>query len=403
MFLSQFKEDLVSSVKKMILRESKLSAYFTLAIIVFVLSFLFFPNKTIIRNYYYIFIFAPALYAIYALRDRLDLRQPDMFLWGLLFFVCALSGTLVYLKYIIYAAALILLASRVVPGEFFRIPVVVRGFFWVEIIHVFVSVLFYWLLGKYTFGDRMIDPLGIMNCINTSIFLSACLMLVFPFWVSEKRWIELGAGLILSVISIVYILQSRSGLAAMLPIFILLPGYVWHKRELRFYIVGLMLVTVLLMCLMIWMAPEFVSRMGSYRGEIWQKLLADWKECSYLFGCGTSFVSQQTFGVDERITHVHNIYFAFMLYNGLPALFVFLGLCFYSLYKAWKNRDPWGGYLLATMIGLNFNGGPIIDRPNSFWILIILPIAIIANSRKMNNPICQNSTDTCVENEEYKR
>jgi len=375
----------MSSIRAAILSEGKLSAYFLTMIIGFLLLFHLVPSSKIVNNYYYIFMFAPAFFAIYLLRNRLDLRRPETILWGLLFLLCVLSaGSWNYIKHIVYTAVFLLIVSRIIPGDFFRISVIVRGIFWIKIIHVFVSMVFYGWLGDYVIGGQLHGPLGPvkMNCILTSIILSACLMLVLPFWIAEKRWVELGTGLILSIVSSVYILQSRSGLVAMLAIFILIPGYLWHMRRLRLYMAGLMLVVVLLMCLVIWITPDFVSRMDSGRFEMWQNLLIDWKQCGYLSGCGGGFQIQRTFEAGGFYNHTHNIYFAFAFYNGLPAAFVFIGLCFYLLHKAWKNRDPWGGYLLSTMIGLNFDGGQIISNPSPLWIAILLPMAMISNSKR---------------------
>jgi hypothetical protein len=384
-----------SSVKAVILSEGKLPAYFTIVIIGFILAFHFLPTSKMIDVYYYAFALIPAFYALYVLRNRLDLRHPDVVLWGLLFFLCALSAdSWQYARHIVYTAVFLLVVSRIIPGGIFRTSEVVRGFFWIKIIHVFISAIFYGWTGDYVIGGQLTLPLGKINCIYTSITISACLALVLPYWVTEKRWTELGTGFVLSILSIVYILQSRAGLAAMLVIFILVLGYAWHIRKFRLPVTGLALAAILVMCLAVWMTPGYISRLDSGRFEIWQKVLIDLEQCGYLFGCGTDFSSQQTFFGGLRFYHAHNIYLSFAFYNGLPAVFVFIGLCFYLLHKAWKNRDPWGGYLLAAMIGLNFDGGQVINNPSSpLWLAILLPMAMIANPKIIQS----------IQHEEFRR
>jgi hypothetical protein len=377
----------------MILSEGKLPAYFAVALVGFILAFLFFPTPKAINNYYYIAMFAPAFFAFYVLRDRLELRRPDAILWGGVFLVCAFSGTLDFIKPIIYTAMFLLVVSRMIPRDLFRTSLVARGFFWLIVTHVFISMIFYGLSGNYIIGGSLAHLLGGVNCIAASIYLSTCLALAFPFWVEEKRWIEMGAGFILSIVSITYILQSRSGLVAMLAVVILAFGYAWKIRKLRPHMAVLLLLMVLLMYFMIGLTPEYIARADSGRFVIWKGLWTDWQQCSYLFGCGTDFHQGKTLLLFENTTtrglsfYAHNIYFALAFYSGLLALFLFLGLCFYLLHSAWKNHDPWGGYLLAAMIGLNFDGGHIISSPRPVWIAILLPMAMIAQSKK----VCSNT------------
>jgi hypothetical protein len=51
----------------------------------------------------------------------------------------------------------------------------------------------------------------------------------------------------------------------------------------------------------------------------------------------------------------------------------------HALYKAWKHRDPWGGFLIAGMVELSFNGGAVIGHPSMTWVFTLLPMALILN------------------------
>jgi prolipoprotein diacylglyceryltransferase len=45
-----------------------------------------------------------------------------------------------------------------------------------------------------------------------------------------------------------------------------------------------------------------------------------------------------------------------VLYTGLVSLIIFVILMCLALHQAWQQRNPWGLYLFASLIALNFDG-----------------------------------------------
>ncbi|MDR2032888.1 MAG: O-antigen ligase family protein [Azoarcus sp.] len=376
-----------ASVKALVFGEGRIPAYFTLALLVFMATFLLLPTAKMVNNYYYVFIAAPALVALVKQHGRLDLRQPAILLWGALFAWCALSGTVQYAKHLFYVALFLLTVMHLAATGIFRTGMFARAIFWTVLGYIFVSVAIYWLNGEYEPGQRVGLLIGRLNgCIYVSIWLAACLVLAFPHWFAESRWVEMALAIPSSLFAIVYLLQSRSGLLGMCVVLVFILPCIWHERRAARHVAAALALFMLMASFALWMNPslhEMVFRGDSGRLELWQKLMLDWEQCGFWLGCGTGFRSVHTI-LDGAlpILHPHNIFFAFALYNGLPALFIFCALCAYLLHRAWKARDPWGGYLLSAMIGLNFEGGQIVGNPDALWLLILLPMALVAGARQ---------------------
>ena len=130
--------------------------------------------------------------------------------------------------------------------------------------------------------------------------------------------------------------------------------------------------------------PEIASlfaRADSGRFELWRILFAEWLDCGLWLGCGVQYASQATILDGAPIQHPHNIYMALGLYSGLVSLLLFLALNALLLRRAWQQRDPWGLYLLVALLMLNFDGSKLMGNPDELWLLVLLPMALIANRR----------------------
>jgi hypothetical protein len=75
----------------------------------------------------------------------------------------------------------------------------------------------------------------------------------------------------------------------------------------------------------------------------------------------------------------HNLFLSIGLYSGALSLALFCALMTHALYKAWKHRDPWGGFLIAGVAESLFNGGAVIGHPSMIWVFTFLPMALILN------------------------
>ncbi len=364
--------------------------YFTLALLVFLASFLLLPTAKMVNNVYYALLALPALGVLLAHRGR-DIRpEPALLLWSALWLwyvvVGISSGDLQYFKHVLYIALFVLLVSLLVDPQPLRTPLFSRGLFWVLGLYVLGSAVVYWFSGRYEPGERVLWLPGRMTGpIYTSMWLTCCFALALPAWLSRRLWLELSAATLLAVFCMAYVLQSRSGLVGMLALAVLLAGWLALRRA-RYLIWlggGLVLAAGLLLYGMR-EVPEIASlfaRADSGRFELWRILFAEWLDCGLWLGCGVRYASQATILDGAPIQHPHNIYMALGLYSGLVSLLLFLALTALLLRRAWQQRDPWGLYLLLALLMLNFDGSKLMGNPDELWLLVLLPMALIANRR----------------------
>lgn len=366
------------------------ATYFTLALLAFIASFLFLPTSKMVNNIFYGLVALPSL--LVAILRAKQIRYPNALelAWVILLVIYfvggALSGDWQYLKHILYVTLFLIAVGILVSPGLFRTAQFARALFWILLLYIVLSAIFYWLTGRYAVGERVLWLPGRMTGpIYTSMWLACCAALVLPFWFRERSWLEMCVGLSLAVFCISYVLQSRSGLVGLVSLLTLLGAWSAAKDVRRVLLIGL---AVSLCVLSIWLAadafPEIArlfARADSGRFELWGLLLGEWKQCGLVSGCGVEHVSSATILGGSPIQHPHNIYLALGLYNGLIALIAFLIVMSMTLYRAWQRNDPWGLYLAIALVSLNFDGSQLIGNPDELWLLVLLPAALIANRR----------------------
>lgn len=364
--------------------------YFTVALLLFVISFLILPTSKMVNNVYYVLLAVPVLVFMIFNRGRDVELSVGFWLWGALFFCLALAGILSvngqWLKYVLYAAVFVVLVSQLVDPRPFRTPQFARGLFWFLGSYVIGSALVYWFIGRYTPGERiLLLPARMTGPIYTSMWLACCFTLALPVWVQQRRWAELSVAILLALFCMAYVLQSRSGLFGMAALGGLVA--VWLVlRQVR-YILWLGLVVLMGGLLVYWAVlgvPEIArlfARADAGRFELWGIFFSEWEKCGLWLGCGVSPDIDVVLSSGLAIQHPHNIFLALGLYSGLFSLLVFILLMVVILWEALRRRDPWGGYLLLALIMLNFDGDKFVDNPNELWLLVLLPAALIINRR----------------------
>lgn len=366
------------------------SGYFTVSLLVFILSFLVLPTSKMVNNVYYIFLAIPALGLIVFGRGRSVKISTGLALWGGLFsclmLVGVFSADLKWLKYVLYVTVFVVLVSQFVDPRPFRTPQFARGLFWVVGAYVLISAIVYWVVGRYAPGERVLWLPGRMTGpIYTSMWLACCFTLALPVWVEQRRWVELSFAILLAVFCMAYVLQSRSGLLGMAALGGLVAVWLILRQARFIFWLGLV---ALLGCLLVYWAvleiPEVArlfARADAGRFELWRIFLAEWEACGLWLGCGTSPNIDVVLSSGMPIQHPHNIFLALGIYGGFFSLFIFVLLMVVVLQEAWGRRDPWGGYLLLALIMLNFDGDRFVDNPNELWLLVLLPAALIINFR----------------------
>lgn len=368
----------------------RITGYFTLALLVFIVSFLLLPTTKMVNNVYYALLGLPALFILLTRWRQLVRPVPELLLWGGLLAWYAVvgiwSGDAQYFKHVLYVALFVLLAGQLVNPKIFRAPLFARGLFWALGIYVLGSAVVYWAIGRYAVGERVLWLPGRMTGpIYTSMWLACCFALALPAWWRERRWLEGGAALVLAIFCSAFVLQSRSGLIGLAALLGGGAAYLLVTKVRH----GLWLIAVLPLlgsglALLLQDVPEVASlfsRADSGRFEVWQKLAAEWLDCSIWLGCGVQYVTEATYMGGFPIQHPHNIYLSLGLYSGLVSLVLFLVLIAQVLRRAWDLRDPWGLYLLVALIVLNFDGSKLVGNPDELWLLVLLPAALIGNTR----------------------
>jgi hypothetical protein len=377
--------------------EKPLARYFTFAILVFLVSFLFAPSNKAGNNVYYIMVVLPAIPALILLfcqHTNLALRCPEVLLWGGLIVWTILQGWVVndlpmqYLKHVFYTILFLLVVGRLISPYFFRSPVFVRGQFWVLQLYFLFSVLFFWIFGNYSPGLRQIPMLGRLWGQGGAIWLAAAFVLALPVWTREKRWGELAAALLFSGVFLIFVMQTRSAIVGLFGALLLGHGvWIWrHYPGARTGLIVGIAGTVILGVLLWRFFPtvqDLITRADSHRWELWSLLWKDLQNCGIWIGCGGEFLSSRVLSDGEIISHAHGLYQSFVLHTGLVSLLFFLLIIFWTLRTAWKNQDAWGIFLLAGLIAQCFDGGQLIGNPDDYWPIILFPMALIMNPRRM--------------------
>ncbi len=364
--------------------------YFTPALLVFIASFLLLPTAKMVNNVYYALLAVPALAVLLISRGRYIHLSSTLLLWSVLCAWYVLVGIQSadgqYFKHVLYVAVFVLSVSLLVDPQLLRTPLFARGLFWVLGSYVLGSAVVYWVAGRYALGERVLWLPGRMTGpIYTSMWLASCFALALPAWMAQKRWAELLAATFLAVFCMAYVLQSRSGLVGMLALGGLVASWLALRRAR--YLLWFGIAVALVVGLTLFAVREvsevanLFARADSGRFELWRILVGEWMACGAWLGCGMQHVTEATILGGAPIQHPHNIFLALGLYSGLVSLLIFLAVMVVVLHRAWQQRDPWGLYLLIALVTLNFDGSKLVGNPDELWLLVLLPMALIANQR----------------------
>lgn len=361
--------------------------YLTLMLLVFMAGFALIPSSKWVNNIFYAFVALPVLVRLVATGGRDAWRNP--LLWGWVLFLAwfLVPGiehqSFQFFKGILYVLLFVVAVSCYMNPELVREHRFTRSLFWFVVAYVVLSAIYVWSSGKYGFGRRVMSlPGRISNPIYVSIWLVGCYGLAAQAWYREKRWIETSVATLVVLASVSFILQSRTGLVGV----VFLMGLAWlllmtrHPRQVLLASLALAVLVGGLGWLMRsdpWLVSLW-ARADSGRFELLHFMLRDWQACGWWSGCGLGYVSHDLLHGVEPIQHPHNIFVALGIYTGLPALLLFVALMAASLWVAIRRHDPWGMFLAASLIMLNFDGAKLIGNPDELWLLVLMPAAIVA-------------------------
>lgn len=374
--------------------------YFLYALVVFLISFIILPTAKMVNNTYYLILALPAL--IFILKTRFVSFKIDysIVLWLVLFLIFIVSGAFhsvgfQYYKHIFYLFLFLSACVFFIKGENFFSDNAYRFSFWVIILYVFLSAIYYWVTGKYGVGQRVVWlPSRMTGPIYTSMLISALFCICLPVWLKQRSYVEFFVAISISLFCMSFILQSRSGIVSLLFVAFVYFAYLLYLSKGLKYISLFFSLSIILFAFFysfsdsIPILNKLISRADAGRFELWLQLLRDFNECSYLFGCGPDFSSERMIKGGSPILHSHNIFLALLVHTGILSLIVFLLICTWALYSSFVNKNYWGLYLLSSMVALNFDGSHIVGNPDELWVLILLPIfMIMLKNRKIKESI----------------
>lgn len=374
----------------------KTALYFSTLLCVFLLSYVVGWSSKWTNNIFYAFIALPGLVFLIAGHGRKLLKEP--LAWGWLVFILwffvpgVLAGKGQFYKHITYTLLFIFVVAALTAPAFFRSPQFIRSQFWILCLYIYASSIYSWSTGEFEFGSRVdLLPARLQNVIYASIWLFCALALALPLWVKSKRWVEAAAAILLSVVAVSFVLQTRTALvggALLFGLWVLYGLYLKPKAVGAAVVLG-----AVVLAAVVWgihneaWYQSLWTRGDSYRTELFHVMVGEWQNCGWTLGCGVDFHSSQLLGGWMPIQHPHNIFVALGLYTGAPALLIFVGLMAATLAYAWRLRDAWGMYLACALVMLNFDGSLLIGNPDELWPLVLLPAALILGHALKPRPV----------------
>jgi hypothetical protein len=360
--------------------------YFSVALVLFLLSYVLLPTAKLANSFYYAFIAVPGLFFLIKERGAGFFSRPLSWAWFAFMLWMLVPASQVYhpqfYKHLLYVFLFVFVVSSLTLKDFFEGPLFARVMFWVACLYIFSSGIYAYASGDYHLGQRVaLLYLRLDNVIYASAWMVCSFALASPVWFKQRRFIELSAALVLMLLAIVVVLQTRTALFGVLVLTALWFAYFIRRAPLQglFSLLAVVAVSVLIVSLVKdqeWFLL-MLERGDSYRIELFHIMLGEWQSCGWLLGCGLDFVTSQTLPGGYKIPHPHSIFMALGVYTGIVALVLFLLLMACTLWQAWRQKNPWGLYLICALGMLNFDGSKLIGNPDELWLLVLLPAAMV--------------------------
>lgn len=363
--------------------------YFDFSILLFIAAFFVLPTTKMVNNAYYVFVLLPAV--VYMLKTRLSALRPNIilalvmvFLFSNIMSAVSASATGQFYKHIFYVFMFFYVLVYLADIKFFTGNSFKLVLFWGLTLYVFLSAVFYWVVGTYAFGARVVwFPSRMTGPIYLSIMISSAFLLVLPYFLDAKKYGQLVVGFLLNLFNVVFIVQSRSGLVAFLAVaglFVIYRLVKFRDYKFLFFPAFAALAFVLfgfLFSEFTTVAEKIVTRADSGRFALWLQLFYDFKSCNLLLGCGPEVESTSTFYGGYPILHPHSVFFSLIWYTGLLTFLAFMSLCTLAIIYGVRMHESWVLYLMSSMVGLAFDGSNVVGNPDEIWLLLLLPMFIL--------------------------
>jgi hypothetical protein len=371
--------------------DGKSQKYFAFAVLLFAVFSACSPRVRWLTHVYFVFIALPGLFWLIGRREKVLPRSYEEWAWMLFLGWIAIQNSFLaaaadvrYIRYALYVAVFIMVVSHFASPCVFRSETFARRGFWALIAFSLFSFVVDWSNGVWHPGGRIFFLQPGTSPYFHAYLLTLLFSLLLPRQLLSGRWIEflcvLGALVFVNIVCF----ASRSAFLGM--VVVLLVNFVfamrhYPKNALRYAgILAFLTVSVIVFYQELTILHGLIERADSHRIEIWNEHWKNfWQYDGLHFGLGQTY-TRSLLPDDNGLIRPHNLFLSILVYHGVWALLLFLMLCALTLYRAWRNRDPWGCASLAGLVEAAFMSENIVGYPNAIWFTVLLPMALVLNT-----------------------
>lgn len=340
----------------------------------------------------YLGLLAPALAAI-ALSPRAALQallaQPVRLLLAVFVFWAASSSSWAQtptdaddlFKYALFILLFVLAVSRELGPTDTRLQLTLRLAAWLAGLGAGVSLGIHYLIDGHGWTVRFNGLPPLYNPLVSGYFAGFFIAVLMSDFVARRlarHELLLGLFAATALIAFVLLTQSRTPLLALLVAALLLAAV---HRNLRGGLVALL--AILAGVVLLLFADHLWERGLSWRPWIWGHVLERYLEKPWLgHGLGDELPIVLP-GLGWEFWDTHNMHLTVLYFTGLPGAIAWLALLAVALHLAWQHRQRPEGLLALSLFGYGmvaacFDGGGLISRPRENWLILWLPLALIA-------------------------
>lgn len=372
-------------LKLLSLRQEVLARWAVIGLLILLCAPWVLPSSKLYHQLTAVFLWLPALLALFHNDFRARLRQPEI----LLFAALALWTLLVLLvqgaaepqskvKLPFYVALSLLGVMLAALDVRWSLESLLRLCVWLGGLGAAASTLYYFGAGPAP-GQRLI-ALGLWDTAIMAAHAVGALSLLGVFlYIRPINKPALSVSLALVALAYVVFLGLNHTRGVWLALFVALIFLLLAKPTRKgFLVILLMLVGVAALAIV---EPQsIVARGVSYRPTLWMggiQLFSD----NWLLGLGFKPYEIAVPAIHVSFKHPHNLFLDIAVRLGLPGLMLFSLLWLATLWRAWLNRgEPLGRALLAlwtfASVALLTDGIGLWLKPNADWLITWLPIAL---------------------------
>ena len=359
---------------------------------IFVFMMFAMPTSKLANMGFYIFVALPVLFSIPILIKDNKFKSDLLIFASLLSFWVFLSmlgddisDTSKLGKEIRHACYVVVFAVAVYYSLSTKNVSVKQFMFYVlclSVVYSLVAMFYQYGWNELPLVRRLFPPLRLGSPIFVSLLLACFGVAMMNVYFLENQYIRT-ISLFLLLLFLLYFYNSRAGIVALCGGVVVMVVMSHAKFSWR-AVVGLLIIIITYL-LGLYFYGNLLERGGSYRIDIWLSSLDKIVECGVFFGCGFAESGELVIESGEVFLHPHNIYLMHLLNFGIFGLMSLMTLLFWLVIRGFKCRSVMVFGLVASLIGLMFDGKDLLTNPNEIWLLFWLPVVLVYWEINQNN------------------